>query len=240
MEKLDNFSKDVSYNVVMAVFHKNEIHEFRPFYAELLEYLGKYAKIVVATVGYESEEVPRPHYHAHILVKENKKLPAQLVTSFKHQSEKKWKNNTISMKKVNKDNVKKGLKEILMYPLKEEPLSELCYGLDEDTLKMLHLEAKAEYDGKKKYLKKQREKRNREDELWAKKTKWVKDRFMDGFDVMETTIMQRVATLLIKYYIEEEDGKLPYRNKLEQEVLRYTVKNTSVSVETIMKNYYRM
>jgi hypothetical protein len=162
------------------------------------------------------------------------------VTCFKNQSEKKYENNTISLKKLRYNEIKKTLKDIIQYPLKEQVLSELCFGLNADTLTQLTIESRAEYVGKKKYLKKQREKQDKERKLWEKKTNYVKERYMDGFDGMKQTILQRVATLLITYYVEEEDGKLPYRNKLEQEMLRYCIQNTSVTIQTIQEKYYRM
>ncbi len=244
MESLElTLQEDEHHIIVMAVFFKNDSVEFRPFYSDLHKYLGKYGDLLVATVGYEEEEVPRPHYHAHIILKTKKELPNQLVTCFRSQSDKKYENNTISLKKVKYNEIEKTLKDIVQYPLKEKVLSELCFGLNADTLTQLTIESRAEYDGKKKYLKKQREKQDKERKLWLKKTEYVKENYEGDKEWMQKiSIMSRVATLLVMYYKEEEDGKLPYRNKLEQEMLRYCVQNleNSVSIETIIEKYYRM
>lgn len=239
MESLEQtFQNDESYHVVMAVFHKNDSVEFGEFYSDVKEYLGKYAQLKVATVGYESEEVPRPHHHAHIIVKQTGRIPHSLVTCFRSWSEKKYEKNTISLKKTENKDIKK-LKDIMQYPLKENPLRELSFGLDEDTFNQLHKDSKAIYDAEKRYKKKQRQKQQRQKDGWEKKVNWVKQNLKKPHNYEQTTI-QRVATQFIKYYVEEEDANLPFRNKLEQEVLKYAIQETSVTIEEIQEKYYRM
>lgn len=240
MEALtERFQNDESYHVVMAVFHKNDSVEFGVFYSEIKEYLGKYAELKVATVGYESEEVPRPHHHAHIVVKQTGRIPHSLVTCFRSWSNTKYEKNTISLKKTENKDIKK-LKEIIQYPLKETPLSELSFGLDGETFQQLHKDSKAIYDAEKRYKKKQKVKQQRQKDGWEKKVNWVKNSLKNTpINITQTTI-QRVATHFIKYYVEEEDANLPFRNKLEQEVLKYAIQETTVTIEEIQEKYYRM
>ncbi len=243
MESLvDKVQNDESYHIVMAVFHKNDSVEFGDFYTDVKEYLGKYSELLIATVGYEDEEVPRPHHHAHILLKQTGRIPHSLVTCFKSQSDKKYEKNTISLKKTDNKDIK-DLKAILQYPLKETPLSELSFGLDEETFQMLSKDAKAIYDAEKRYKKQQRIKAQRKKDGWEKKVNWINNKWKNTETTLEDVkkgIISRVATLFIKYYVEEEDANLPYKSKLEQEVLKYCVQETCVSVEDIQEKYYRM
>ncbi len=243
METLvDKVLEDASYHVVMAVFHENDSIEFIDFYSDVKKYLGKYATLEIATVGYESEEVPRPHHHAHILIKQTGRIPNSLVTCFKSWSDKKYEKNTISLRKTDNKDIK-DLKLILQYPLKEKPLRELSFGLDDETFDSLTKDATAIYDAEKLYKKKQRIKQQRIKDGWNKKKNWVKNKFKEEgttLDNYKDEIMQRVATLFIKYYVEEEDANLPYKNKMESEVLKYCIQETSVSIVDIQKKYYRM
>ncbi len=238
IEKVKN---DESYHIVMAVFHKNDSVEFGDFYTDVKKYLGKYSELLIATVGYEDEEVPRPHHHAHILLKQTSRIPHSLVTCFRSQSEKKYEKNTISLKKTNNEDIK-DLKEILQYPLKEKPLSELSFGLDEETFSILSKDAKAIYDAQKRYKKQQRIKQQRKKDGWEKKVNWVKNKIKESSTLEDLTAdtIPRVATQFIRYYVEEEDANLPYKAKMEQEVLKYCIQETSVSIEHIQEKYYRM
>ena len=240
MESLtETFQNDESYHVVMAVFHKNDSFEFGVFYSEIKEYLGKYAELKVATVGYESEEVLRPHHHAHIVIKQHKYIPAALVSCFRSWSKTDYEKNTISLKKTDNKDIKK-LKDIVQYPLKEKPLRELSFGLDDETFDQLHKDSKSIYDAEKRYKKKQKEKQQRVKDGWQIKVNWVKNSIKTSPINIDQTTIQRVATHFIKYYVEEEDANLPFRNKLEQEVLKYAIQETSVSIEEIQEKYYRM
>lgn len=238
MEKIEEqFQSDESFHVVKAVFFKNVQVEFGVFYSELKEYLGKYGKLIVATVGYEEEEVSRPHHHAHILVKQEGRIPHSLVTCFKSQSDTKYIKNTISLKKEQHFCIQ-SLKDILQYPLKENPLSELSFGLDEETFQKLHIDSKAIYDAEKRYKKKQKIKEQRKKDGWEKKVSWVKNNIKQ--QTSELTTLQSVATQLIRYYVEEEDANLPHKQKLEQEMIKYAIQETSVTIAEIIEKYYRI
>ncbi len=243
MESLkDKVQNDESYHIVMAVFHKNDSVEFGDFYTDVKQYLAKFGELIIATVGYEDEDVPRPHHHAHILLKQTSRIPHSLVTCFKSQSEKKYEKHTISLKKTDNKDIN-DLKLILQYPLKEKPLSELSFGLDEETFSMLSKDAKAIYDAEKLYKKKLRVKAQRIKDGWEKKVDWVKKKWKNEPTTLEHIkkgMISRVATLFIKYYVEEEDANLPYKNKMEQEVLKYCIQETYVTAEEIQEKYYRM
>lgn len=231
--------EDESYHIVMAVFHKNDVATFEDFFPKLKEYLGTFGEIKVITVGYETEGVPRHHHHAHFLLKQERRMPQQLCRAFgiyAHKTTNFYGKNNISVKKTENKDIK-SFKEILQYPLKEKPVRELCYGLTDETLDMLHRDGKAIHQGLLRYKKKQEDKQKRKQDGWERKSNWVKNNMVgNNLD----PVMSRVCSTFIKYYMEEEDCKVPYRSKMEEEVIRWCLENKWASPSEIQQKYYRM
>ncbi len=203
------------------------------FYDLIDSFIKQYGEITHKTCSGIEKAADNPHMHIHYIIKQTKKMPANLAQTLKYQLGKHLKEKippkSYGMKYTPVTKLRGTKEEHLRYVLKEVPDFDRCIGFTETELLVLSTQAKEQYRIALKEITKKEEKKANEEKTWRHMVKWLDDRYFEYITNWVDYEGKLQATIcgIIQYKIDEQDGKGLCYN-IKSQAIRYLAKRNEI------------